>query len=96
MKKKVGATHVFGLAQDGLGMLSLLVMIAYLASAPHGLSAAALVPIAIVGLAFEVFCLIDVFRAERARYLPRWLWALITLISVPLGGIIYLVVGRPR
>ncbi len=57
-------------------------------------NAAAVVPIIVIGLAFVIFCLVDVFRRPRVRYLPRWLWAIICLISVPLGGIIYLIVGR--
>jgi len=24
---------------------------------------------------FEIFCLVDVARAEEIRYLPRWAWA---------------------
>jgi Phospholipase_D-nuclease N-terminal len=70
-------------------------MIAVVA-ALHGSSTAALVPLILVAVAFEVFCLVDVFRSESVRYLPRWAWAIICLISIPLGGIIYLVVGRRR
>lgn len=60
------------------------------------MKAAALVPLAIVGVGFVVFCLVDVLRAQRVRYLPKWAWALICLLSVPLGGIAYLVLGRER
>jgi hypothetical protein len=71
-------------------------MIAYILTTLHGSTAAALVPIAVLAVAFVVFCLVDVFRSEQVRYLPRWAWALICLISIPLGGIAYLVVGRQR
>jgi uncharacterized integral membrane protein len=54
---------------------------------------AALVPILVLALAFVVYCLVDLSRNE-VRYLPKWAWALICLLSVPLGGIIYLLVGR--
>lgn len=57
---------------------------------------AALAPIAAVAVAFEVFCLVDLFRTEDVRYLPRWVWAIITLISIPLGGIAYLILGKAR
>ena len=52
-------------------------------------------PLVVIALAFVVFCLVDLRRAE-VRYLPKWAWAIICLISVPLGGIVYLVVGRER
>jgi Phospholipase_D-nuclease N-terminal len=70
-------------------------MIAYVATL-HGSSAAALVPLIVLAVAFEVFCLFDVFHTEKVRSLPRWAWAIICLISIPLGGIIYLVAGRQR
>jgi hypothetical protein len=59
-------------------------------------SVAALVPVIVIGAGFVVFCLVDLARARRVRYLPKWAWALICLISVPLGGIVYLLAGRPR
>lgn len=56
---------------------------------------AALIPILIVVLAFDVFCLVDLFRAEEVRYLPKWAWAIIIVIH-PLVGIGYLIFGRKR
>ncbi len=40
------------------------------------------------------FCLWDLARAREARVLPKWLWAVVILISLPLGGILYLVFGH--
>lgn len=57
---------------------------------------AALGPLIVLSVAFEVFCLVDVTRAEEVRHLPKWAWAGICLISIPLGGIAYLVLGRIR
>ena len=56
----------------------------------------ALVPLIVLAVAFAVFCVLDVARAAEVRYLPKWAWAIMCLISVPLGGIIYLVLGRVR
>ena len=55
---------------------------------------AALLPVVLLFGAFLVFCLIDVFKVRDVRYLPRWAWAIICVASVPLGGIIYLLIGR--
>jgi Phospholipase_D-nuclease N-terminal len=55
-----------------------------------------LVVVLAVGLAvaWEAFCLHDLVRVDRVRYLPKWGWALVCLLSIPWGGIIYLIVGR--
>jgi hypothetical protein len=57
---------------------------------------AALIPIVVVSVAFQFYCLVDVIRTEEVRYLPRWAWAIVCFISVPFGGIVYLIVGRTR
>lgn len=57
---------------------------------------AALAPVLVLIAAFLVYCLVDLARSE-VRHLPKWAWATICVISVPLGGIIYLTIGRkPR
>ena len=54
---------------------------------------AALLPFAVLAITFVAYCLFDLVRTE-VRYLPKWVWALVCVLSVPLGGIIYLLVGR--
>jgi hypothetical protein len=48
----------------------------------------ALAPVIAVGIAFVAYCIVDIVRAERVRHLPKWLWAIICVVSVPLGGVI--------
>ena len=57
---------------------------------------AALVLIVAIALvaAWEFFCLADLARADRVRFLPRWAWAIACLIQIPLGGVLYLLIGR--
>ena len=59
-------------------------------------SAAPVILLGIFLLAFVVYCWVDLARAEQVRYLPKWLWAIVCLISIPLGGILYLAFGKAR
>ncbi|MEU1203973.1 PLDc N-terminal domain-containing protein [Nocardia sp. NPDC005825] len=54
---------------------------------------AALVPLIAIAVGFVGFCWYDLSRSQ-VKYLPKWAWAIVCLISIPLGGIIYLVAGR--
>jgi hypothetical protein len=53
-----------------------------------------LLPVAALVIGFDAFCLVDIARAADVRYLRKSTWALICLIQIPLGGIIYLSIGR--
>lgn len=53
----------------------------------------ALAPFVLLGIAFAGYCLYDLSRTE-VRYLPKWVWALVCVMSIPAGGIIYLLIGR--
>lgn len=56
---------------------------------------AAIAPLVVVGVGFVAYCLFDLSRSE-VKHLPKWAWALICVVSVPLGGIIYLLIGREQ
>lgn len=58
-----------------------------------GIPVAAILPIIIVALLFVGYCWYDIIKG-KVRYLPKWLWMIICIGSVPLGGIIYLLAGR--
>jgi hypothetical protein len=64
------------------------------ATAP--LPVAALVPLLVALLAFVTFCVVDAVRSQGVRYLPRWAWVVVCLISMPWGGIAYLIFGKER
>lgn len=53
----------------------------------------ALAPLIVVAVAFVGYCLYDISRSE-VKHLPKWAWALICVFSIPVGGIVYLMVGR--
>ena len=54
----------------------------------------ALIIVVAVALTFEVCCLVDVARAKDVRRLDRQTWALICLVTLPLGGVLYLTLGK--
>jgi len=56
---------------------------------------AAIAPLIVLAVAFVAYCLYDLSRAH-VRHLPKWAWALVCVASVPLGGILYLTIGRER
>jgi len=47
-----------------------------------------------LGIGFDAYCLRDIVRAADVRYLRKWAWALVCLAQMPLGGILYLAIGR--
>jgi ABC-2 type transport system ATP-binding protein len=49
---------------------------------------------AMLVLGFDGLCLLNLAWAREVRFLPKWVWAVITLASFPLGGILYLTIGR--
>jgi hypothetical protein len=54
----------------------------------------ALVPLLLLALALLGYSLYDLHRARAVRFLPRWGWALACVLSIPLGPILYLTLGR--
>lgn len=54
----------------------------------------ALLPFLVITILFTGYCLISVARASETRYLNRGWWMLICLLSMPMGGIFYLLLGR--
>jgi hypothetical protein len=57
-------------------------------------SIAAVLPLLLVAAGFVIYCVVDIARAPSVKHLPKWAWVLICLLFVPLGGIVYLLVGR--
>ncbi|WP_406299701.1 PLDc N-terminal domain-containing protein [Embleya sp. NBC_00888] len=55
---------------------------------------AAIAPLLLLGVAFVGYCLHDLARGDGPRHLPKWVWGVVILFSIPLGGIVYLLWGR--
>jgi ABC-type Fe3+-siderophore transport system permease subunit len=62
---------------------------------PSGRVLLALMPLFALLAGLIVYCLVDLIRSRRVRYLPKPVWALIiVLVSAPFGALAYLVFGR--
>jgi len=61
---------------------------------PSGTTAMALLPLALLVAGLVVYALVRLTRAERVPYLPKWLWAVIIVVSVPWGAVAYLLLAR--
>jgi uncharacterized membrane protein len=57
---------------------------------------AALGPVLLVAVGFVIWVVVDIVRSSSVRVLPKWAWIVLSVISVPLGGIVYLLFGRQR
>ncbi len=53
-----------------------------------------IIPLVLIQLILVIVCLVDLFRREKTRYLPKWAWAIIIILGELLGPIIYLIIGR--
>lgn len=57
----------------------------------------ALLPLLVVALGLDVYCLADLIRAPSVRHLPKGFWALIIVcVGFPVGALVYLFLGRER
>jgi hypothetical protein len=70
-------------------------LIAVLGTGPHPVMWPLLLVVAL-GIGFDAYCLLDIARAADVRYLRKWAWTVICLVQMPLGGIVYLSIGRVR
>jgi hypothetical protein len=54
------------------------------------------VGVLLVAAAFTGYCLVDLSRAEQVRYLRREAWAIVCVVTMPFGGMLYLMYGKVR
>lgn len=54
----------------------------------------ALIPAGVLVLALMLFCFVDLARRPRVQHLPKIAWGLVVFLVVPLGAVLYLVLGR--
>jgi len=50
----------------------------------------------VVAVGIAVYALVDLIRARQVRHLAKPWWALIICLSIPWGGLAYLIFGKVR
>jgi len=60
---------------------------------PDNIPWAGIIPVAILLVGFAAYCVVDIVRHD-VKHLPKWAWMAISCLSIPLGGVVYLLVGR--
>jgi hypothetical protein len=55
----------------------------------------AVIPLIVLAVGFDVFCLVNLVRAEQVTG-RKWWWAVAICGSTPWGGLAYLVFGKVR
>ncbi|MBI5974392.1 negative regulator of sigma-Y activity [Staphylococcus canis] len=53
-----------------------------------------LIPIVIIVILYLIFFFADLIKVKNTKYLPKWGWGIIICISIPLGGVLYLLFGK--
>ena len=53
-----------------------------------------LIPLLLLVLLYVISCSYSLIKVRRVKYLPRWFWAIICFVSIPIGGIVYFIIGR--
>ncbi len=55
-----------------------------------------LLPVLVIQLILMITALFVLVKAEKVRFLPKWVWAVIIVLGEILGPIIFLTVGREK
>jgi DMSO reductase anchor subunit len=53
-----------------------------------------IIPIVVLQLVLMIVALVDLVRREKARYLPKWAWAIVIILGELIGPIVYFIFGR--
>jgi hypothetical protein len=56
---------------------------------------AVLTPLIALAVIFIAYCLYDILRSKATRHLPKAFWIAVSILTVPTGGICWLIFGRP-
>jgi hypothetical protein len=49
-----------------------------------------------VALLFDIYCLRDLAQTDYVQVLSREVWFFVICLSTPIGGILYLTIGKAR
>ncbi|TPR12312.1 hypothetical protein DY048_07905 [Apilactobacillus timberlakei] len=53
-----------------------------------------IIPLIFIFFLYLYLCINFILKTNQTRFLPKWLWAILCVISIPLGGILFIIFGR--
>jgi hypothetical protein len=53
-----------------------------------------LIPLVLLQFGLAAYCLVDLSKRARVKFLPKWGWALVILLGELIGPVVYLFIGR--
>ncbi len=55
-----------------------------------------LLPLILAVFFYISLCGYTLFKSQRTRHFSKWVWLIICVVSMPLGGLLYFVYGKER
>jgi hypothetical protein len=53
-----------------------------------------LIPVALIQLSMQVYCIVDLVKREKVRFDNKLLWGAVIILFSIIGSAVYLVLGR--
>ncbi|SUK05037.1 Uncharacterised protein [Staphylococcus agnetis] len=53
-----------------------------------------MIPLILIVIVYLTYCLYDLFKVPNVKFFSKWIWGIIVCISIPFGGIVYILIGR--
>lgn len=53
-----------------------------------------MIPLILIVIVYLTYCLYDLIKVPNVKFFSKWIWGVIICISIPFGGVVYILIGR--
>lgn len=53
-----------------------------------------MIPLILIVIVYLTYCLYDLIKVPNVKIFSKWIWGVIICISIPFGGVVYILIGR--